>query len=160
MTYNSKSILVSMGAGVLMAAVYIVYALGGSAPAPDDLKSWAIAMLIFIGACIVAGIIIQILFHIAFAIGVAVKERENDRNIGRIIASSTVEDEMKKLIDLKSSRIGYVCSGIGFLAALVSLAFGMTAIVALHIIFASIAVGSLIEGSFSIYLHERGVNNG
>ena len=160
MTYNSKSILVSMGAGVLMAAAYIVYALGGSAPAPDDLKAWAIAMLIFTGACIVAGIIIQILFHIGLAIGIAIKEGEDDRNIERIIASSAVEDEMKKLINLKSSRVGYVCSGIGFLAALAVLALGMRAITALHIIFASIAVGSLIEGCFSVYLHERGVHNG
>ena len=161
MSYTSKRTVVSMLAGILLIAAYTVYALGRTSPAPEDLKSWAAVMLVFIGISVAAMIVIQILFHIAFAIGVAVKERESDeKNIERIISSSMIEDEMYKLIDLKSSRAGYICAGTGFIAALAALAFGMPAAAALHIMFGSFAAGSLVEGSVSVYHHERGVRNG
>jgi hypothetical protein len=150
-----------MAAGGALAAAYAVYALGSHAPAPEDVKSWAAVMLIFIGVGAVALIVIQILFHIAFAIGVAVKERESgDENIERRISSSMFEDEREKLIGLKSARIGYSCAGAGFAAALAALAFGMSVLPALHILFGAFAAGSLIEGGASVYLYERGVRNG
>ena len=70
------------------------------------------------------------------------------------------EDERDKLINLKSSRIGYVCAGVGFIAGLIALAFGISAVVALHIIAGAFAVGSIIEGCVSVYLDEMGVRNG
>jgi hypothetical protein len=161
MSYNSKRTIVSMVAGGVLSAAYIVYALSSHAPAPENLKAWATAMLIFIGIGVAAVIVIQILFHIAFAIGIAVKELEgNDEKIERIISSSMTEDERERLISLKSARIGYACMGIGFVAALVVLAFGMSILIALHILFGMSAAGSLVEGCVSVYLHERGVRNG
>jgi low affinity Fe/Cu permease len=161
MSYNSKRTIVSMVAGGVLSAAYIVYALGSHAPAPEDLKAWAAAMLIFIGIGVAAVIVIQILFHIAFAIGIAVKERErDDEKIERIISSSMTEDERERLIGLKSDRIGYACAGIGFVAALAALAFGMSTLTALHILFGASAAGSLTEGGISIYLYEKGVRNG
>jgi hypothetical protein len=161
MSYNSKRTIVSMVAGGVLVAAYAVYALGGRAPAAGDLKAWAGAMLIFIGIGVAAVIVIQILFHIAFAIGVAVKERgSGEEEIERIIASSTVEDEREKLIGLKSSGVGYVCTGIGFVSALAALALGMSALTALHILFGACAASSFIEGGVSVYLFERGVRNG
>ena len=103
-------------------------------------------------------------FHVALAIGIAVKEKaqghEPDENVGKIMKSSMVEDERDKLINLKSSRIGYICAGFGFMIALFTLAGGATFIVALHIIFGACAAGTLIEGGVGIFLHERGVRNG
>jgi len=161
MSYNSKKNIVSMAAGILSIVAYAVYNRLGSSPAPDDIKSWTILLLVFIGVGVAAQIIIQILFHIAFAIGVAVKERERDENkIERIISSSVIEDERDKLISLKSSHIGYICAGIGFAAGLISLAAGVSAVAALHIMAGAFAAGSLIEGGISIYFHERGVRNG
>jgi hypothetical protein len=158
MSYQSRRTVVSLIAGAMLIAAYVIYALGSHAPAPDDLRSWATAMLVFIGIGVGALIVIQILFHIAFAIGTAIKERENnDAKIERIIASSMVEDEREKLIDLKSGHIGYVCAGLGLVAALAALALGMSALFALHILFGSFAVASLAEGCANVYLHERGV---
>jgi hypothetical protein len=153
-----------MAAGLLFLAAYTVYALGKNSPgpeSPESLKSWALAILIFIGISVAASILIQILFHVAFSIDIAVKEGKcDDKKVERIVESSMVEDEMDKLINLKSVHIGYICAGIGFVAALAALAFGASAVFALHILFGSFAGGSFVEGGVSVYLYERGVRNG
>ena len=164
MSYMSKRTFVSIGASVLLVVGYLVYALGKASPAPDDLASWAVALLVFVGISIAAQIVIQILFHIFFGIGVAIKEGHgssaDDKKIERILSSSMVEDEMVKLIKLKSLRVGYICAGVGFIVALVALALGAPAVVALHILFGACLIGGLVEGSMSIYLHEKGVQHG
>lgn len=161
MSFKSRRTITSMIAGVLLGIVYIVYAIGNRAPAPEDFKAWAVTMLIFTGIGVVMMIVIQILFHIGYAIGVAVKERERDsKEIDRIIASATAEDEMEKLITLKSARVGQVCIGVGFIAALFMLAFGGTAVDTLHIMLGSYFGGNIVEGGVSVYLYERGVRNG
>jgi fatty acid desaturase len=161
MSYNSKRTITSLIAGLILTAAYAVYALGGSSPAPGDLKLWAIAMLVFIGIAVVAMIVVHILFHIAVAIGIAVKERQHDdKTVERIIAAEMSEDERDKIINLKAYRIGYICAGVGFVAALVALAFGLSAVFALHILFGASAVGSFAEGIASVYFYEKGVRNG
>jgi ABC-type multidrug transport system permease subunit len=160
MSYNSKRTITSIAAGVILTAAYIIYALGERSPAPDDLKSWAVAMLAFIGIGVAAVIVTQILFHIAFAIGIAVRENErDDKEIERILSASTREDEREKLINLKSSRVGHICAGVGFIAALVALAFGWSAVTALHIMFSASVIGSVAEGIVGVYFFEKGVRN-
>ena len=161
MAYTSKRTIINMCVGILLMIVYIVYALSDASPIPEDLKSWALAILIYIGACIVAVIVIQIFFHIAFAVGISVKEKSNDNKMAeRIIKSSMVEDERDKLISLKSTRIGYSFTGFGFIAGLITLAIGIPTVVVLHIMTGGFAVGSIIEGVLSVYFNERGVSNG
>ena len=164
MSYTAKRTIVSMAAGSLLVAAYAVYALGEKAPAPEDLKAWAVAMLAFIGIGAASVIVIMILFHIAFAVGVAAKEkmqgREPEENVERIMKSSMLEDEMDKLIEFKSGRAGHICTGAGFVAALAALACGVQAVYALHILFGAAVLGSLVGGGISIYYHERGLRNG
>jgi ABC-type multidrug transport system permease subunit len=161
MSYNSIRTIVSTVAGVILIAAYIIYALGTNSPAPENLRSWATAILVFIGIGVAALIVIQVLFHIALAIGIAVKERErDDKTVERIISSSMVEDERDKIISLRSSHVGYICVGTGFIAALVALASGMAYVVALHVLSGAFAVGSIIEGIVSVYYYEKGVRNG
>ena len=161
MSFNSKKTIASISAGVILIVAYIIYALGKYSPAPEDLKSWAVAMLVFIGISVAVVIVIQILFHVATAIGIAVKEQERDRKkIDRRFSSLTVEDERDKLISLKSSHISSIVAGIGFVAALAGLAFGASSVLALHVIFGSCAIGSTAEGIASVYFYEKGVRNG
>ena len=161
MSFNSKKTIASILAGILMLIAYIIYAFSNRAPAPDDLKSWAVAMLVFIGIGIAVVIVIQIIYHIAFAIGMAVKEGvRDDKIIRRMFNSETAEDERDKVVGLKSSRINSIFAGVGLLAALIALALGTLSIVALHIIIGSCALGNLIEGIMSIYYYEKGVQNG
>jgi hypothetical protein len=158
MSYNSKKTIASIITGVLIVTSYIIYALSDCSPAPEDLKSWATAMLVFIGIGVAAVIIIQIIFHIALSISIAVKEQgQNDKTVERIIASTVVEDERDKLISLKSSHIGSVFAGIGFVVALVALTFGTSVVTALHILFGTFSGGSLAEGIVSVYFYERGI---
>ena len=148
-----------MIAGAALTAAYIIYALGGNAPAADNISAWAQTILIFIGIAVGASIIIQILFHIAYSVGIAVKERErDDKEVERIIASETAEDELDRLISLKSSQAGYICAGIGFVATLAALAFfNVSVVVVLHILLGAMFTGSCIEGCLSIRFYERGV---
>jgi hypothetical protein len=161
MSYNSKKAITDMVAGALLIIAYIIYARGNTALVPNDLKACATVMLVFIGISIGVMIVIQILFRIALAIGIAIKEREqDDKTVERIISSTMLEDERDKIIELKSAHVGFICAGIGFVLALVSLVAGAVPLTALHIVFGSFFVGSLIEGGVSIYHYERGVRNG
>ena len=161
MSFSSKKTIANILAGSLMVIAYIIYALSERASLPDDLKGWAVTMLIFIGIGIAVVIVIQIIYHIAFTIGMAIKEQvRDDKIIRRMFNSETAEDERDKLVSLKASRISSVFTGIGLLAALVALAFGAFSIVALHIILGSCVLGNLIDGIVSIYYYEKGVSNG
>jgi uncharacterized membrane protein len=161
MTYKSKRTITSIAAGILFLAAYLVYALGKNSPAPENLKSWALVMLVFIAIGVVTQLIIQILFHIAFSIAIAVKEQESDdKEVERLITSAMVEDEMDKLISLKSAHVGYICAGIGFIAFLVTLAFGAPAVFPLHILFGSFFAGTIADGCVGVYCYETGVRNG
>jgi hypothetical protein len=151
-----------MVTGILLLTLYIVYVVGKNSSGlegTESLQSAAITMLIFIGIGVAVSVVIQILFHIAFSIGIAVTERKSDdKTVERIIESTVMEDEMDKLIGLKSAHIGYICAGIGFIAALAALALGAAAVFALHVLFGSFAAGSIIEGTVSVYLYEKGVS--
>ena len=158
MSYSSKRMIVSMSIGIVLCIGYAVYALSEAAPAPDDLSSWALAMLVFIGIGIVAVIIVMILFQIALSISIAIREKECDeKHVERVLNSTMLEDEREKLIDLRSSRVSQTIAGAGFIAFLVVLAFGAPVISALHVILASALVGSFLGGFVSIYHYEKGI---
>ena len=161
MTYPSKKTLTGLITGLLLIIAYLVYALGNNAPAGENTKAWAVALLIFIGIGIAAMIVIQILFHIGYAIGIAVKERDcDDEQVERMVSSAMVEDERDKQIGLKSAHIGSICAGIGFIATLIAFALNFSAVISLHLLTGSFFMGGLIEGIISIYLYERGVSHG
>ena len=157
MSFSSKRILIGMGVGIVMLVAYLVRALGPQAPASEDVKAWAILILIFIGVSIVAMIVVETAFHILYSIGVAIKEREqSDERVERIISATIAEDERDKMINLKSSRIGQGIAGAGALATLAALALGASVVFAMHILLGAFFVASFIEGIASIYMNERG----
>lgn len=168
MSYQEKKTIVSMFTGALVLAAYCIYAFGryqaGTAGA-DDLKVWAGIMLIFIGIGIVAAIVIQIVFHILMSIGIAVEKKIRDENyddkeIEKSIEIEMVEDEMDKLIELKSMRTGFIVAGAGFIAGLAALVLGSSSMVMLNILFISFSAGSILEGITQLYFYRRGVVNG
>jgi hypothetical protein len=163
MTYNSKKTISNMITVILLIVAYIIYTFGETSPISDDLRGWAIAMLIFIGIGIVITIVIQILFHIGFAIGVAMKDevrphnQKSGKEIARIIKSSMVEDERDKIIERKSNRVEDTFAELGFIAMLIALACGASTVIALHIMLGAISGGMLMGGCVNIFYHERGV---
>lgn len=159
MSYQEKRTIVSTLTGILVLAAYCIHAAGKP---QSDLKSWAISILIFIGIGIAASIVIQIVFHIFLSVSIAVQktiqnEACEDKEIEKSINAEMVEDEMGKLIELKSTRIGFIFAGIGFVAALLSVVMNYSPVVMLNILFISFSVGSVFEGFAQLYFYRKGV---
>jgi len=68
-----------------------------------------------------------------------------------------VEDEMGKLIELKSMRVSYIIVGVGFVASLVLLFFDYPVFIALNMLFASFFAGGILDGFTQLYYYLRGV---
>jgi len=168
MSYQEKRTIVTVLTGILILAAYCIYAFGkvnAGIESVEDLKFWAFAMLLFIGVGVVANIIIQIVFHILLSIGIAIKEQiqngsVNDGEIEKTLELEMVEDEMDKLIGLKSMRLGFAVAGIGFVSGLVALMMDYSPALMMNIIFISFNVGSILEGIAQIYYYRKGVNHG
>ena len=160
MSYNSKQAIASISAGIVTLALYIIFALRGSAPfigTLSDLRNWAQLMLMTIGIGIVFQIIAQIVFRCVVAAGIAIREGcEDDARIEREIESSDFEDERTTMVNRKASQTTMIVLGIGLVAALIALVRGSSAIVALNIIFLSAAVGNIAEGVAQIFCYEGG----
>ena len=164
MSYQEKRSILSMATVLFLMAAYGIYALGRygtGAIGPEDAKSWAIAMLIFVGAGVLAAILIQIVFHFLLAVSIAAKEGGGDEGeIEESIEATITEDEMDRLVELRSSRVGYACAAFGFLAALVSTALGASVVAMLNILFLSFPAGAVAEELFKLGLYRKGIRNG
>jgi hypothetical protein len=167
MSYQEKRSIVSIITGAIILAAYCIYAFGkyqSGLVGPEDLKFWASTILIFIGIGIVAFIVILIVFHILLSISIAVSKAANggsydEKEIEKSIQADMVEDEMGKLIELKSMRIGFIFSGFGFVLGLIALVLKYSPVIMLNIFFISFSLGSILEGFTQIYYYRRGVNN-
>lgn len=168
MSYHEKRNIVSIITGILVLGAYCIHAFGqyqsGALPS-GDLKSWASTMLTFIAIGIVAAIVIQIVFHILLSISIAATkairgESIEDKAIEKSINAEMVEDEMNKLIELKSLRVGFGVAGFGFIAALLSLVLNYSPEVMLNILFISFSIAALFEGFTQLYYYRKGIHNG
>lgn len=165
MTYQVKKTITAIISGVVVLGVYLFYAFGryqSGLLAPDDLKNWAQLMLIFIGVGIAATIVIQIIFHILLSISIAIKEKINngdcvDQEIENKIQLEIVEDEMDKLIELKSLRVGVIVAGVGFVISLIILVLGYPPMFMLNTVFISFSFGNILEGFTKLYYYKRGI---
>jgi hypothetical protein len=163
MSYSSKRNIVSVVTGTALIVAYVIYAMGASAPATEDIRAWAVAVLIFIGIGAGIQIVVQIIFHISLAIRIAIKEEVKTEGVHygktteRILKSEMVEDEWSKIIGLKASRIGAWLVLSGVIAALISLAAGAQTVIALHVLFGASMLAGIAEGVSCIIYHERGV---
>lgn len=163
MSYQEKRTLLSIIISILMLVSYSIYAFGKAGMEHiNDLQFWARTILIFIGIGIVALIILQIVFHILMAISKAIRQKLRDdvvdeEEIGRTMRVETAEDEMDKMIEMKSNRFGYTIMGLGFMAGLIAIAFGASAVAMLNILFFSTWVGNFIEAVMQIRYYRKGV---
>jgi len=168
MSYPQKKTIATLAAGILVLGAYIIHAITkyqAGAAAPDDLHFWAVTMLVFIGIGAAATVVIQVLFHIVLSISISVKENVqhgecDDKKLEDTIEAEMVEDEMDKLIELKSMRVSFAIAGVGFVAALVSLVLGWPPAVMLNILFGAFSIGSLVEGFTQLYFYRSGIRHG
>lgn len=162
MSYKEKRTVATIVSGLLMLAAYCIYAFvgAGAKAGGNDLKFWGTAMLIFVGIGIAATIVIQIIYHIAMSISIAIKEKEFDeKKIGKALEVNTADDEMDKLIQLKSERVCSMAAGVGFVGGLVSLAFGASAAVMLNALYLAGSVGCILQAFISLHYYRKGVRN-
>ena len=167
MSYQEKRTIVMMFSGALVLAAYCIYTFGqvnAGAVAPDDLRFWARTMLIFIGIGVAATIVIQIVYDILLSVGIAVTKtirdgKVADEEIEKSVKAEMVEDEMDKLIELKSNRVGVTLGGFGFVAALILVLLGYSTAVMLNVIFISFSAGSIIEGFVQLYYYRKGIRH-
>jgi len=165
MTYQIARTLTRMFSGTVLLIIYLVQVTSryqGGLLAMDELQSLGQLMLVFIGIGIGVTITVEIVFHILFSIGVAVKESvkngtSDDREIEKTIQQEMVEDEMAKLIDLKTQKVGYVTSGIGFITSLIVLSLGYPVFIVVNILFGSFFIAGLMEGFARIFYFKRGI---
>jgi hypothetical protein len=168
MSYQEKRTIVSIITGIIILAAYCIYAYGNyqsGAIAPDDMKAWSGIILVFIGIGVASAIVIQIIFHILLSIAIAIQEKVrngkcDDKEIEKTIDAEMVTDEMDKLIELKSMRVGFITVGIGFVTALATQLLNYPPAVLLSVMFIAFSAGSLLEGLTQIYFYRRGIKNG
>ena len=168
MSYSEKRSVVAIFAGIAVLVAYGLYVSGKvrvGVAAPDDLKFWAGTMLLFIVIGVAVNIVIQIVFHILLSMSIAVREEvknghSDDKEVEKRIAAEIIEDEMDKLIELKSLRVGFSVAGSGFLAALIAAFLGASVDVMMNIMFFSFSGGSIIEGFSQIFYYRKGVTRG
>lgn len=165
MSYQEKRTIFTVLSGIVILVAYCFYAFGkiqsGSVDV-EDVKFWANTMLIFVGIGILVTIIGQIVFHILMAISIAISEKvknseTSDDQVEKAINTEMKTDEMDNIIELKSMRIGFIFSGLGFIFGLVLLALDYSVIVMLNLMYFSFSIGSLLEGFAQIYYYRRGI---
>jgi hypothetical protein len=167
MSYQEKRTITSIVTGALVLAAYGIYAFSryrSGELAAGDWKSWAGIMLIFIGIGIAVSIVTQIVFHILLSVSVAISKKIQDETtpdklIEKSIQAEMVEDEMDKLIELKSTRLSLFFAGFGFIAGLGSLALNYPPALMLNILFISFSGSALLEGVAQLYYYNKGVRH-
>ena len=164
MYYQEKRTITSIVVGIALLTAYCIYVIGkvnAGAAGPEDVKFFAVTMLVFIGAAIAVEIVVQIVFHILFSVSVVVRERDQDEEgIANAVNAAVVEDERDKIIDLKSLRISVICCGIGFITGLILLAYGQSVVWMLNVMFIACSLGSIGEGVAKLIYYRAGVRNG
>jgi hypothetical protein len=168
MSYQEKRTLVTIIIGFFVLVIYCVYGYSNYRNGViliDDLSSWAKLMLIFIGIGVLATIITQIMFHIIYSVAIAIREKAthpdiSDKDLEKIIKQTMITDEMDKLVELKSMRVGFIIAGTGFILSLFFILFGFSATVMIHTAFISFSFGSMCEGLMQIFYYRRGIQHG
>jgi hypothetical protein len=165
MSFQEKRTMVTILTTILILGAYCMKAYEQyrlSAMATADIKFWAGTTLGFIGVSIVIAVMIQIVFHVLFSVSIAVqKKRQNDkcedREIERAVGIEMATDEMEKLIELKSMRVGFGMVGIGFVLSLVSQILDYGPGVMVNMMFGSFCIGMLLQGITKLYYYRRGI---
>ncbi|RYG92875.1 hypothetical protein EU803_01860 [Loktanella sp. IMCC34160] len=135
MTHTERNTLIAIliNLGIIFVFGSRLWALHetGAFDAADGLTVWAKTVLWMIPVSIGATIVGTILFEILYSIATNNPKPE------------LISDERDHQISIYGMRVTMVVASAGFIAALVGLAFGWTAVAALSLILAGFALGDL-----------------
>lgn len=163
MTYQTKKTMVSLLASIAILISYCISVYNDISKGltfENDATFWAKKMLIFIAIGVAINIISFIVFHILLSVNLSVKDSMKDsKEINRKLELEMVEDEMDKLIELKSLHVGYIIASTGFILGLILLAFNTSISIVLNMLFLSFFIGAIAEGLTNLFFYFRGVRN-
>jgi hypothetical protein len=148
MTIQEKRSIGFIVSNVLVSACYALY-LGlvyrdRFAVAPDDPKLWATVILIYVPLQVLARLLVVIALAVANELAGAGERAD-------------LEDEMDKLIDLKSTNFSYYIFGAGILLALGSLALGMSLALFFAILGGGMVLAGLVGDLALLVMYRRGL---
>ena len=148
MNYHEKSSVAGILTSVFVYLFFLKNLQGRLADldAALHLQAAAKTVLIFIGISIVVRIIAEILLNILYAI--VTGEGKPD---------PSTEDEMDKLISLKSERIAYVVASLGFLLSLVLLVMNYSPVLMVIVIYGFLNLAEVVSCVLKIVFYRRGL---
>ena len=139
-----SGILISLVSWAIMITTLARNTTAGFYDGPDGPMLWARSVLWLILICIGIGIVLTILFTIAYAIVTGDKR------------PTTLRDERDGIIGLRGIQATLITMSIGIVAAIATLAYGLPLLVALNMILASCALGDLAGMLVKLVLYRRG----
>lgn len=149
MTYEERNAWSAIIAGTL---AYIVFGrpiwkrtIDGTYDAMPDFSMWAWDVIWLIGGGVVFSIIVVILFQIAYAI------------VTRTEKPQFLTDERDHMISRQGTLITLIVSSFGFMLAVVFLAMGWSALMALNTILASMAVAGFASELYRVAVYRFGL---
>ncbi len=162
MSYHEKRALSGLVTLLVVVMGYCIYGFGARPDRNvknDDIKFWAGAVLLFIAVGVIITVISEIVLYISEYLTAHNKNNKCKMSASQIMKAIYTFDEMDRLIELKTSKISYAFTLIGFIMAVIFVLIGFSASIMINIIFFSMCIGSLIEGIVVIYYYKVGVAN-
>ena len=148
MVYQDRNNLISIAVTLLVNAYVIVrlfqMSASGAFDGPDAINLWAQMVIWVIPIAIVANIAGTILFNIGYAI------------VTGQAKPSFLVDERDKLFDRRGMIAMVLFVMVGFLAAILSLALGASALIGFNIVYFSMALGSITGDVVKFISYRRG----
>ena len=148
MTYQEKKAILSIVSTLLIFGGYTFYVfvlnMEESLAKLNDSYFWGKFILVLIPVSIIAQIIITIIFTI-------INKMATDEDM------PSFSDELDKLIELKSMRIGYVIFIFGFLAAMTTQVLHMELYTMFVALISSGFIASVVDELAKLYYYRQGV---
>ena len=160
MTIRSKQKLVELIASLAWFGGYLLYAFSGNAPEAGNLQRWATALLIAIIISVGVLLIASAGFNLIASAVMIVREKANGReDISEIkarVKNAFAENKLDKAINAKANSMTLGCIAIGVGVSLVAMAFGVNAVLGLHIILCfSCCIGVAVGCIYFMTIYER-----
>lgn len=148
MSYNEKNIYVELFSTLAVFGYYFFHTyqlfMEGAFAGADASSLLGKNILWLLGTSIV----VHIIAHILFAVGMAVITRDHN--------PSYMTDERDQMIELKGMRVGYYILGGGFVCSMIVLAMGHEVVLVFNLIVAAFALGSIGDNFTRIIMYRMG----
>jgi hypothetical protein len=145
---KETQVLITLISLILIPGIYALYVynkfIAGNPDILNNFQFWGKRFMVLVPIMIVA----MIAIHIIFAI------------INKIVTKEDIpmeNDEMDKLIELKSLRISHWTYSTGFLLAMGALAVGMQPWVMFVVLISSCFLGGIVESIAKIIFYRKGI---